>query len=169
MKTIKTYITSIAIFSIMVLIPLTYIGCKKDDDGDELSLYEKLGERAGIESAVEQSILAISSDPELTPFFEVLLVDEGGMGAGLEALKENIADFVDENSGGNATYAGMSMAEAHSAANPRMTNAGEITDQVYNAFLDAMIQGAQQAGISDQSTLDEYRDLLDDSRDDIVN
>ena len=169
MNTSKMYLKRITLFCLILSIPILFPCCESDDDGDEdESLYEQLGERDGIENAVEKSILAIASDPELTPFFAVVLQEEGGMDPGLDALKENLADFVDEGSGGNATYNGLSMAEAHAASNPRMSNAGNITNEIYDAFLDAMITGAQQAGISETSTLNAYRELLEQNRSDIV-
>ena len=169
MKTSTIYLKNKALFCLILSIPILFTCCESDDDGDEdESLYEQLGERSGIESAVEKSILAIASDPDLTPFFAVLLEEEGGMGPGLDALKENLADFVDEGSGGNATYSGLSMAEAHAASNPRMSNADNITNDIYDAFLDAMIAGALQAGVTETSTLNAYRALLEQSRGDIV-
>ncbi len=159
----------ILFFCLVVIISMLFSGCGDDDDGgDQQSLYQKLGERAGIESAVEKSILAIASDPDLTPFFAVLLQDENGEGPGLEALKDNIADFIDEATGGDATYGGLSMQAAHAATNPRMANAENITNATYDSFLDAMISGAKQAGISNESTLSEYRNLLEQSRSSIV-
>ena len=169
MKTTKIYLSTLLSLALIVSVSSLIGGCEKDDDNDDgSSLYQKLGERAGIDKAVEKSILAIASDPVLTPFFEVVLVDEGGSGPGLDALKENIADFVDASSGGPATYNGLSMEAAHAPTNPRMTNADNITNEVFDAFLNAMIQGAKDAGISDESILTEYRNLLEQSRNAIV-
>jgi hemoglobin len=70
--------------------------------GDDL--YERLGEREGIEAVVDDFYDRLLADEDLGPFFE---------GSDMEMLRRTQADFLCEAAGGPETYDAAPVREAH--------------------------------------------------------
>jgi len=68
------------------------------------TLYDRLGEREGIEAVVDEFYDRLLADDELGPFFE---------DSDLEMLRRTQADFLCEAAGGPETYDAAPVREAH--------------------------------------------------------
>lgn len=144
--------------------------CNKDDNPAQpttKTLYDSLGGttmvadpanastmieqgRLGIRSVVDSTIFVIAADPELNPYFTVLL-SEVGMGdlSGFQALSKNLTDFFCVATGAkNYTYSGKNMVDAHNpATNARMNGKADNGD--FDAFVTDLVKGAKQNGLPD--------------------
>src|SRR5690606_6533499 len=79
--------------------------------------------RLSLRAVVDSSIFVIAGDPELQPYFPVLLGEVGnGDLSGFAALSKNLTDFFCVATGAkNFTYNGMNMVDAYDPAkNSRM-------------------------------------------------
>lgn len=151
------------------------------------TLYEKLGGttmvadpansgqmiekgRLGLRSVVDSTIFVIAGDPELQPYFQVLLAEVGsGNLTGFTALSKNLTDFFCVATGAkNFTYNGIaSMAAAHDPAqNNRMGLKAD--NAAYNKFVADVVAGAAQNGVTDQAIVSELGAVLESLRSTIV-
>ncbi len=184
----KVKITCIAMLSLT----LFFASCKEDDKAStpaptNPTLYEKLGGttmvadpanpsemieqgRLGLRSVVDSTILIIAGDPELQPYFEVLLMEvTSGNTTGFTALSKNLTDFFCVATGAkNFAYNGISsMAAAHDPAqNNRM--ALKADNAAYNRFIADVVAGAAKNGVTDQAIVSELGALLESLRGVIV-
>lgn len=161
--------------------------CSDDQDmpEPEPTLYEKLGGdqlvpdpnapgemiqtgRLGLRSVVDSSIFVIAADPILSPYFSALLMEVGnGNLSNFTILSENLTDFFCVASGSDDyTYDGLDMVSAHDPSqNPRMAEASD--DTAYDAFIGAVVIGAQQNNVPEE-LITEVGALLESLRSDIV-
>ncbi|GHB49686.1 hypothetical protein GCM10008106_33070 [Mongoliitalea lutea] len=105
----------------------------------------------------------------LQPYFSVLLNEVGrGETTGLNMLVMDFTKFLAEATGArNFSYTGLDMEAAHDPArNPRMN--GLINNADYDLFIQAVVEGAAQAGITDNAVLGPVGQLLESVRAPIV-
>lgn len=105
----------------------------------------------------------------LQPYFTVLLTEVGaGQTTGLNMLVMDFSEFLAEATGAkNFMYAGLNMAAAHDPArNGRMT--GKINNADYDLFIQAVVEGAAQAGITSSDVVGPVGELLESVRAPIV-
>lgn len=105
----------------------------------------------------------------LQPYFSVLLSEVGrGETSGLNTLVMDFTIFLAEATGArNFQYTGLDMAASHDPArNPRMN--GLINNADYDLFIQAVVEGAAQAGITDNAVLGPVGQLLESVRGPIV-
>lgn len=105
----------------------------------------------------------------LQPYFSVLLTEVGaGQTTGLNMLVMDFTEFLAEATGAkNFKYTGLDMASAHDPAkNSRMT--GKVNDADYDLFIQAVVEGAAQAGITSNDVLGPVGQLLESVRAPIV-
>ncbi|EON77241.1 hypothetical protein ADIS_2321 [Lunatimonas lonarensis] len=106
---------------------------------------------------------------DLQPYFSVLLSEVGrGETSGFTTLVSDFTDLLAQATGAkNFTYGGLSMADAHDPAkNPRMN--GLVNDSDYDLFIQAVVAGAAQAGITSQAVIGPVGELLESLRGPIV-
>lgn len=106
--------------------------------------------RLGIRSVVDSTIFVIAADPDLNPFFNVLLAEvTSGDLSGFQQLSKNLTDFFCVATGAkNFSYTGLSMVDAHDPAkNGRMN--GKADDADFNKFIVDLVAGAQKNGLPD--------------------
>jgi hypothetical protein len=106
--------------------------------------------RLGIRSVVDSTIFVIAADPELNPYFSVLLAEvTAGNTSGFAALSDNLTDFFCVATGAkNFTYSGLNMVDAHDPAkNSRMN--GKADDGDFDQFIVDLVAGAQKNGLPD--------------------
>lgn len=73
--------------------------------------------RLAIRTVVDKAIQVIAADPELQPYFPVLLAEvNAGNTTGYSRLLESFTDFVQQRVSGQQVYKGRSMVEAHNHA-----------------------------------------------------
>lgn len=169
-------------------------GCKKDDDDPVAptptptptpALYLRLGGDTmvadpaspgsmvkkgylAIRSVVDSSIFVIAADPQLQPYFAVLLAEvTGGNTTNLAVLSENLSEFFAVGAGATSiTYSGLNMVDAHDpATNPRMT--GLVTDADFDRFMADVGVGATQNNVP-TSIINEFVALMQTLREDVV-
>lgn len=105
----------------------------------------------------------------LQPYFSVLLAEVGaGQTTGLNMLVMDFTEFLAEATGAkNYTYSGLDMGPAHDPArNSRMT--GKVNNSDYDLFIQAVVEGAVQAGITSNDVLGPVGQLLESVRAPIV-
>jgi hypothetical protein len=105
----------------------------------------------------------------LQPYFTVLLAEVGaGQTTGLNMLVMDFSEFLAEATGSkNFMYSGLSMSAAHDPArNGRMT--GKINNADYDLFIQAVVEGAAQAGITSADVVGPVGELLESVRAPIV-
>ncbi len=184
----RTKIACIALLSTS----LFFASCKEDDKEStptptSPTLYDKLGGttmvadpanpsqmieqgRLGLRSVVDSTILIIAGDPELQPYFQVLLMEvTSGNTTGFTALSKNLTDFFCVATGAkNFAYNGIaSMAAAHDPAqNNRM--ALKADNASYDRFIADVVAGAAKNGVTDQAIVSELGALLESLRGVIV-
>lgn len=106
---------------------------------------------------------------DLQPYFSVLLAEVGrNETSGLNMLVMDFTEFLAEATGArNFEYTGLSMAAAHDPVrNSRMN--GLINNADYDLFVQAVVEGAAQAGITSNEVLGPVGDLLESVREPIV-
>ncbi len=97
------------------------VGCAQQPARDD-SLYQALGERAGIQRIVEGMLLNVAKDPRIVEHFRK--VD-------IERLRDKLVEHLCVDSGGPCHYTGDSMAEAHKGQN--------LTRSDFNALVENLI------------------------------
>lgn len=162
--------------------------CKDDDDPDpmEQTLYERLGGttlvndpvnagqmieqgRLNLRSVVDSTIFVIAGDDRLAPYFQTLLAEVGaGNLSGFTALSKNLTDFFAVATGSEtATYTGLNMVNAHDpSVNSRMAFGAD--DDSFDAFIDDVVEGAAQNGVTDAELVGDLGALIETLRGDVV-
>ena len=105
----------------------------------------------------------------LQPYFSVLLSEVGrNQTSGLNMLVMDFTEFLAEATGAsNFNYTGLAMDAAHDPArNPRMN--GKINNADYDLFIQAVVEGAAQAGITSNDVIGPVGQLLESIRQPIV-
>ncbi|QEC69682.1 group 1 truncated hemoglobin [Panacibacter ginsenosidivorans] len=161
---------SVVVLSCVVAFASFLTACNKDDNNPPpaaMTLYDSLGGttlvtdpvdasvkieqgRLGIRSVVDSTIFVIAADPELNPYFSVLLAEvTAGDLSGFQELSKNLTDFFCVATGAkDYTYTGLSMIEAHDPAkNPRM--AAKAADDDFDQFIVDLVAGATKNGLPD--------------------
>jgi hypothetical protein len=160
---------SLIVFAAIVVSLSFFASCNKDDNDKPvtLTLYDSLGGttlvtdpantsmkieagRLGIRSVVDSTIFVIAADPELNPYFGVLLAEvTSGNTTGFEALSKNLTDFFCVATGAkNFTYTGLNMVDAHNpSTNSRMGGTADNAD--FDQFITDLVAGAQKNGLPD--------------------
>ncbi|MDN3670212.1 hypothetical protein QWY93_12845 [Echinicola jeungdonensis] len=121
---------------------------------------------------VDGTVMLIAGDEkysELKPHFNVLLAEVGEDDfSGYNALVEDFTDLLAESTGAkNYSYTGLSMANAHNPnENPRMN--GFVDDDDFDLFVEAVVQSATGAGFGSNDILGPIGELLEGTRDAIV-
>ena len=151
-----------------------------------LTLYDKLGGdemvadpaggmieegRLSLRSVVDSAIFIIAADPQMQPFFDVLLSEIGASDfTGLSTLSENLTDFFCEESGATNpayAYSGLNMVDAHDPGqNSRMGE--KAGDSDFDKFKNHIVAGAAQSGITDAAIVGQLEALIEASRSDVV-
>lgn len=169
---------------------LCMISCKKETTPDP-TLYERVGGttlvadpnspgnqieqgRLTLRSVVDSSIFVIAADPQMAPYFPVLLGEvTGGNFAGFTTLSENFTDFLSVATGStNSSYAytGLNMHDAHDpTVNTRISM--KVTEADFNAFVGDIGIGLAQNGVTSANNADLVNDLvalLNTTKSDIV-
>jgi hemoglobin len=103
------------------LMLILLVGCAQQPARDD-SLYQALGERAGIQRIVEGMLLNVAKDPRIVEHFRK--VD-------IERLRDKLVEHLCVDSGGPCRYTGDSMAEAHKGQN--------LTRSDFNALVENLI------------------------------
>ena len=94
------------------------------------SLYQQLGEYAGIEQLVRQLIFNIAEDPRIKPRFK---------GVNMQRFKTGLSDYICSIAGGPCRYQGEAM---------RVVHAGhQYTDTEFNALVDNLIRAMEMRAI----------------------
>lgn len=127
-----------------------------------------------LRTVVTNTVLTIATNEggkydALQPYFSVLLTEVGsGTTTGLNTLVMDFSEFLAEATGAkNFTYSGLDMAAAHDPdRNPRMT--GRVNNADYDLFIQAVVEGAAQAGITSTEVLGPVGQLLESVRQPIV-
>lgn len=176
-------------FALLLLLLAVAIipACKDDDDPPaEMTLYQRLGGdalvndpanpgnmieqgRLNLRSVVDSTIFIIAGDNRLTPFFPTLLGEVGsGQLSGFTALSKNLTDFFAVATGSEtATYVGLNMVDAHDPAiNSRM--ALKATNASFDAFIEDVVAGAAQNGVTDADLINDLGALIETLRGDVV-
>ncbi|WP_291722087.1 hypothetical protein [Bernardetia sp.] len=165
--------------------------CNNDDDDDDNetetpTLYDRVGGttmvtdpvsggqiqqgRLTLRAVVDSAIFVIAADPELQPYFAVLLAEVGNNDlSGFSALSNSLTDFfvvaTSENTVGN--YTGLDMVSAHDPAqNPRM--ALKADNAAMDAFIADVGVSLGKNGVTDQELINDLVALLETLRDPIV-
>lgn len=183
MTKIKFSFALMLLLSAIIIVP----ACKDDDDDPaEMTLYERLGGdvmvsdpanpgsmiqqgRLNLRSVVDSTIFIIAGDNRLTPFFPTLLGEVGsGELSGFTALSKNLTDFFSVATGSEtASYVGLNMVDAHDPAkNSRM--ALKATNASFDAFIEDVVAGAAQNGVTDADLINDLGALIETLREDVV-
>lgn len=85
------------------------------------SLYEKLGKKEGIAKVVDTLMKNVSADAKINKRFAKL------KGKALDDFKQKVVDLICQSSGGDCTYSGKNMKDAHKGM--------KIKEDEWNAFL----------------------------------
>lgn len=172
---------------------LLITACKKDDDTTPTptptpsspTLYQQVGGTTMVDdpahpgemieqgylslrSVVDSSIFVVAADPNMQPFFAVLLGEVGnGNTTGLSALSRNLTDFFAAATGStNHAYGGRNMVNAHDpSTNTRMT--GHATNASMDSFIADVVVGAQQNNVP-ADIIAQFGTLMESLRSQIV-
>lgn len=106
------------------------------------SLYERLGRTEGIRKLARTIVDLHLENPVVQKRYAPLAKDPKRF----EAVLQHVVDFLDEGSGGPASYKGKSMAEAHAGMN--------ISGEEFLAVVDDIMHALQEHGIDEQSQKD---------------
>lgn len=101
------------------------------------SLYERLGESAGIRALVDNIVNRHLKNPAICKRYEPLAEDSER----LAAATRHLCDFLESGTGGPATYQGKNMVEAHRGMN--------ISGEEYLAVLDDIVGAMQEQGLDE--------------------
>lgn len=105
----------------VVLLVLLLAGCAAPPAGDA-SLYQALGQRAGLTRIVEGMLLNVARDPRIVAHFD---------NVDIERLRDKLVEQFCIETGGPCTYTGDDMAEVHKGLN--------ITPSDFNALVEDLI------------------------------
>ncbi len=126
-----------------------------------------------LRTVVTNTVLEIATNEggaydDLQPYFSVLLNEVArNETSGFTALVDEFTTFLAEATGArNFEYTGLNMADAHNSANPRMN--GLVSDDDYDLFIQAVVAGAAEAGITSPDIVGPVGDLLESVRAPIV-
>lgn len=183
---------NLILFAVYSSAIIFFSSCKKEDEMPDPnptpSLYERVGGttmvddpanpgtqieqgRLTLRSVVDSSIFVIAADPEMTPFFGVLLSEVGaGNLSGFTMLSDHLTDFLCSATGAtnpDYAYTGMNMVDAHNpATNSRMGMKADDGD--FDAFIGDVAVGLDQNGVTDAVLIADLVTLLETTRADIV-
>lgn len=108
----------------------------------KLSLYERLGKRAGITALVDDIVEAHMNNPVVAPRF----LPYREKADNLKLVKAHTVDFFCAGSGGLEQYSGRDMLTAHKGMN--------ISEAEFMAVLDDILQVLEQHGIDEDTRKD---------------
>lgn len=94
------------------------------------SLYQAFGQKAGIQSLMEDFFVRLQADPRTAPFF---------LGADHERLVQQLTEQLCQQSGGPCTYTGAAMGERHARMN--------IGKDEFNALVEVLQAAMEAKGI----------------------
>ena len=117
----------------LVLIAGSAVG--NDDNAAPTSLYERLGEKDGIDSIVSDTIALHLENKEIAHYFD---------GVDLDTLKTHVAAFFAAGTGGPSNYAGRDMTTTHAHMN--MSNAD------FDSAVADVLTAVESNGVDEQST-----------------
>lgn len=125
-------------------------GCAGFQTDSKTTLYDQLGQQAGIENVTDRVIDRIAQDPRTARSFK---------GIKLSMLKASIAQYLCQVSGGPCVYEGANMADAHSQTNNTATEF-DVMVQVLREELD--VEGVPQAAKNEllKRLAPTYRDVI---------
>ena len=131
-------ITALARRVLMLLAGLALAGCQalstppatEPNSNTEPTLYQQLGERAGLAQIVEDLLYLIVDDERINHQFK---------GINVAQFHRHLTDQLCQLSGGPCTYSGRSMRKAHADM--------AITETQFNALAENLILAMEQNGI----------------------
>ncbi|OZG71207.1 group 1 truncated hemoglobin [Hahella sp. CCB-MM4] len=91
----------------------------------DASLYQSLGEEAGIKNIVARLIYEIGDDPVIRPYFEE---------TDLDRFHEKLSEQICEVSGGPCEYSGDSMVDVHTKMNVSESDFNRLVDLLITAM-----------------------------------
>jgi hemoglobin len=106
------------------------------------SLYERLGRTDGLRNLARTIINLHIENPVVNKRYAPLANDPQRF----ETVLQHVVDFLEEGSGGSATYKGKSMPEAHAGMN--------ISGEEFLAVLDDIMHALKKHGVDEQSQKD---------------
>lgn len=106
-------------------------GCASHQGDGRDSLYQALGERAGIADIVEDLLYRIVEDDRIASRFK---------GVDVVQFHTNLTDQLCEISGGPCSYSGRSMEAVHEGMN--------VTDTQFNALTEHLVLAMEDSGVS---------------------
>lgn len=115
-----------------------------------MSLYERLGQQAGIRAAVDDFYVRVVADPELAPYFA---------GIDLARLRRHQTALLVQVTGGPVEYSGRDLAAGHAGL--------DITPAAFDRVVDHLVATLTALGVAD-ADIDEVGAALTAHRDDIV-
>ncbi|WP_228739373.1 group I truncated hemoglobin [Marinobacter arenosus] len=123
-------ISKAAILGLVFIAGLTLAGCQSAPETPQASLYQQLGERAGIAQIVEDLLFLIVDDERINQQFR---------GLDVASFHRNLTDQLCQLSGGPCTYSGRGMREVHAGM--------AITDTQFNALAENLILAMEENGV----------------------
>lgn len=108
----------------------------------ERTLFQRLGGTEGITALVDDIVVAHSDNPTIRARFLPIVAQTEK----LNVIKQHTVNFLSMGSGGNATYSGRSMRDAHKGMN--------ISGEEYLAVLDDIMQVLKKRQIDEQTQKD---------------
>lgn len=124
---------------ILMVIVLSACAYSQKQIDEDASLYERLGQRKGIERVVQDMTRYVSQDERINGFF---------VGANIERLNRILTDQICQVTGGPCVYEGQDMLSVHTGMN--------ITEDQFNALVEDLIKSMNQHGVRQR----EQRELL---------
>lgn len=122
--------TTLVRMSVLITVMALVSGCATPGTPED-TLYQDLGERAGIADMVEDLMYRIVDDERIAPQFK---------GIDVVQFHTNLTDQICELSGGPCTYNGRSMTEVHDGMN--------VTETQFNALAEQLVRAMEDNGIS---------------------
>lgn len=136
----------LGLFMVVTLLPLA----DQATGAAQRSLYQRLGEKKGITTVVNQFVANVAADKRINKFFAK---------TNIPRLKKNLVDQICEGTGGPCKYTGRSMKAAHKGMN--------ITDQDWNALVEDLVRALNQFKVPKRDQ-DELLGILGPMKKDIV-
>jgi hemoglobin len=115
-----------------------------------MSLYERLGQEAGIRTAVDDFYVRVVGDPELAPYFE---------GVDLPRLRRHQTALLVQVTGGPVEYSGRALAEGHAGL--------DVTPAAFDRVVGHLVATLTDLGVAPED-IGEVGAALTAHRDDIV-
>ncbi|WP_166268669.1 group I truncated hemoglobin [Marinobacter caseinilyticus] len=111
---------------LMVMAVLLFaVGCQSLNQPEPDSLYEDLGQRAGIAQIIEDMLYGVVDDTRIAFQFK---------GVDIVELHQGLTDHICQLSGGPCTYSGRDMREAHKDMNITATQFNALTENLILAM-----------------------------------